>query len=601
MTVPEQEYQHTALPEGKYIRVCQLEAGNQADDVHVRLETFDLPTKAPYTALSYVWGSSEYRGTITCHGKRLEIPANLLEALKAIRHPTCSQRLWADSICIDQQSTKEKNHQVALIGKIYEQASKVTVWLDADPDDIAFGAFSLVRQIARQEHPLLRRIRATIPPGQEIERDRRSWGMVGYADPHSLRDLGSAERQRWEHLAEVYRRPWFTRIWVIQEADLASSRASVMCGNRTIPWKQLANAARWILVRAWDFAEHFSMTSGIGLCTDIHWVCSSSGLNGVFLSVLDYCRRFDCVDLRDKVAALLSHPSARTDNGDTIVQPDYSCSMSEFNVNLTTQFLAKCHCLELLSAVQDFRSTDVENIHFASWIPSCQQSKVYSMIRHTARKGKYYQSAAGTLARFHTSDNSTVLNVTGLPIDSIHRRGTVMHEDWFSNRHPGKKHYVEALISFISASQNSSSRIYPTAAARVEKCYMTLTPGASRVTLEDFAAFTRAHIRNTAELGEISSSSEAGDMERFASHAGPMTHNRRLFTTIKGYIGLSPRPIQEGDIICVLSGCPVPFVLRPSGERYRLVGECNVHGIMKDETIQAWRRGEYTEQEFVLY
>lgn len=85
------EYQHTPLPEGDFIRVCQLEPGNEADDVHVRLLTFDLSTNVPYTALSYVWGSPGDKATIRCHGKRLTIPASLLEALKAIRHPTLDE------------------------------------------------------------------------------------------------------------------------------------------------------------------------------------------------------------------------------------------------------------------------------------------------------------------------------------------------------------------------------------------------------------------------------------------------------------------------------------------------------------------------------
>ena len=37
--------------------------------------------------------------------------------------------LWIDAICIDQNSGLEKNHQVAQMGKIYMNATKVVMWL----------------------------------------------------------------------------------------------------------------------------------------------------------------------------------------------------------------------------------------------------------------------------------------------------------------------------------------------------------------------------------------------------------------------------------------------------------------------------------------
>jgi hypothetical protein len=42
-----------------------------------------------------------------------------------------------------------------------------------------------------------------------------------------------------------------------------------------------------------------------------------------------------------------------------------------------------------------------------------------------------------------------------------------------------------------------------------------------------------------------------------------------------------PSATRKGDIICILNGGRVPYVLRPSGEfAYELVGECYVHGLM---------------------
>jgi len=37
--------------------------------------------------------------------------------------------IWIDALCIDQQNNSERNHQVRVMGKIYEMAVEVLVWL----------------------------------------------------------------------------------------------------------------------------------------------------------------------------------------------------------------------------------------------------------------------------------------------------------------------------------------------------------------------------------------------------------------------------------------------------------------------------------------
>ena len=64
------------------------------------------------------------------------------------------------------------------------------------------------------------------------------------------------------------------------------------------------------------------------------------------------------------------------------------------------------------------------------------------------------------------------------------------------------------------------------------------------------------------------------------------------------YMGLAPQDSKHGDLVCVTLGCPVPLLLRPveegdnnfraskvDSQRYRLVGECYVDGLMKGEVM----------------
>ena len=85
-----------------------------------------------HEALSYVWGSPNDRTEIKCHDKPISITLSLADALRALRHRNTPRHLWADAICINQGDVLEKNHQVQLMGKVYEYAREVSVWLGND-------------------------------------------------------------------------------------------------------------------------------------------------------------------------------------------------------------------------------------------------------------------------------------------------------------------------------------------------------------------------------------------------------------------------------------------------------------------------------------
>jgi hypothetical protein len=70
---------------------------------------------------------------------------------------------------------------------------------------------------------------------------------------------------------------------------------------------------------------------------------------------------------------------------------------------------------------------------------------------------------------------------------------------------------------------------------------------------------------------------------------------RRLFVTHGGYVGLASKEVKEGDLVTVLMGGDMPFLLRERGEGQQLcfVGEAYVHGLMY-EAID--RRGQVGEQ-----
>jgi hypothetical protein len=67
--------------------------------------------------------------------------------------------------------------------------------------------------------------------------------------------------------------------------------------------------------------------------------------------------------------------------------------------------------------------------------------------------------------------------------------------------------------------------------------------------------------------------------------------------TKKGHLGKVPIRAQTGDVICVIAGAAVPFLLRPKDDGYMLVGQCYLHGFMKGEVLEM---GEYRAEEILL-
>ncbi|KAJ4245453.1 hypothetical protein NW762_013962 [Fusarium torreyae] len=72
--------------------------------------------------------------------------------------------------------------------------------------------------------------------------------------------------------------------------------------------------------------------------------------------------------------------------------------------------------------------------------------------------------------------------------------------------------------------------------------------------------------------------------------------DQRMATIGSGYLSLVPWPSQPGDRIVLLQGGRTPYVLRKAGEKWKILGDCYVHGIMSGE---AWSEDRCVDIEIV--
>ena len=77
------------------------------------------------------------------------------------------------------------------------------------------------------------------------------------------------------------------------------------------------------------------------------------------------------------------------------------------------------------------------------------------------------------------------------------------------------------------------------------------------------------------------------------------TKGRKVFVTQLGFLGLGPDEVEPGDVVCILSGGDLPYVVRSLGQgEFNFLEPSYVHGIMNGE---AYHGVDRTQQEtFVL-
>ena len=80
---------------------------------------------------------------------------------------------------------------------------------------------------------------------------------------------------------------------------------------------------------------------------------------------------------------------------------------------------------------------------------------------------------------------------------------------------------------------------------------------------------------------------QTGNADRFLDACATPCSNRWFFRTSSGFLGIGPQYLRRSDLLCILYGATVPFVIRPDGKgNYLVVGECFVHGLMAGEVIE---------------
>jgi hypothetical protein len=173
-----------------------------AGEIICFLEHVQLANLPENTALSYCWGSCDDTRSVFVHGIERQVTRNLYDALERLHWMQMSQKLWIDALCINQEDNQERGHQVQLMKIIYSRAQSVVAWISRSSEDSSQAMAALRRMPVKSS-----RARDTI----------------------------------WEKLEKLFARPYWKRIWIIQELAVAT-KVKVVCGRDWVMWEELGAA-----------------------------------------------------------------------------------------------------------------------------------------------------------------------------------------------------------------------------------------------------------------------------------------------------------------------------------------------------------------------
>ncbi|KAF6822984.1 heterokaryon incompatibility protein [Colletotrichum plurivorum] len=568
----------------RHIRLLQIDGHDAAADrISCSILHDSLDNDPKFTALSYVWGDPSQPRTILLQGQEVNVTRNLYFALERHAKFPKSQvsQLWIDALCINQADDEEKGRQVQLMGTIYSNATQVLIWL-GPADDASVDALHQLSLLGTTF--------------EDVEAREDSGPVVRQAFVKTVLDL-SGTSINFAHIQSLFRRPWWTRVWVVQEALLAR-QAYVLVGDHAQDWKHIRrawSAFEWmilyvdtdpkyrpiyeVLSDVYFKIAHFTHGDGPGSGTRK----SMSLFEAVFYSAASGA--VQSTDPRDRIYGLLG----LLDDRDRVRIPvDYSREMTlEKILFFTTKALIEDHGPDVLS----YRRTTSLSARAPSWTVDWTV-KMISTIGGFNFGSNHYDASNGRVWSLSTAFDATFENPTiclsGAVVGHIKKTGSILRSTADSPS------YIQDCKSWLLELEDLVRSNFEDGAAKEE-----IVQNLWRVPIADIGLVERAKPDDGfAEAyriltGAVKPPPDVAQGDWVSSETWPYrrvwkVYGHRVFVldTAEEAPGLGPDCICPGDMVVIFSGSHVPFVVRENSQGCSLIGPAYAYGYMDGEAFE---------------
>ncbi|KAL9621896.1 MAG: hypothetical protein Q9160_003717 [Pyrenula sp. 1 TL-2023] len=604
-----------------------------------RTVDFESSDTAHYEALSYAWGDpSSPKHCILVNGCKFHIWDNLYKALRRLRYRTEPRVIWVDAICIHQTNAKEKDHQIRRMHSVFNNASRVLVWLEESDEEVD-KAMDMLEDLGKK------------------------WREIIDSDPRVMLTMC---KDVLPGLNKILNRSWWERIWMVQEVSLAKECPLVLCGTRTASFEVL-----YTLKFQLYFSEVFGQRNAENLRIDsdsfaemiqipFQWGGDqrrSGEDSDIFARFLDATSSRLSTDPRDKIFALLGLVSTNYAND---VFPDYDQPLSRLYQQATVCMLQAGAQDSCLSYTTKARRTDLpswcvdfsgrwkfrdkcfladENIRpdVLSQIP---QAPIVRDEEHDAIEARGFILGTVNLSVQRQNDfgreDMTVESLAILTDRELQNTSTAILHDFCSSIHP----FATAVFAILQHSLGLEQASETIATGHLWKLFAhsqdAKVPYYAKQWLKDFwedFSLIESHACKHQPSWQQASVQQPWT-RRFGAGSKFLRHLRwkalslrdpvltespefrysiwqrvtSLILNVKGcsffttsdtvYYGKATGMVQEGDLLCLLSVADFPTILRPRGQSFELVAFAWIPGL--EEYTQFSQFGELAEKDFHL-
>ncbi|CAI6226788.1 unnamed protein product [Periconia digitata] len=501
---------------------------------------------------------------VSCH---LEAALHTLHSLPETAY---GMGYWIDALCINQEDVLEKNHQVKRMMNIYALARAVVVWLgpEMEEDDKAIRAMNTTYRDTSQNNKII------TPP--------------------------SFEENDWDALYRFMKKPYWTRLWIVQELAANHNNTLFLCGTKRLTRQMIKMAAdccnkllrddsRFPLKGQKDI---WSISRRMYCLVDLE---VDRSINDTLGKVLGLSRDSIASDPRDKVYGIRGIlPEAIASQ----IEPDYSHNITAYEVftSLTTSIIKSTGNLNNIIYGAKFSTG------WSSWVPDQHLPFPRNHVKYLHQSSACGNERARFIILDQDSTRNPTLCVKGIRVDAIDgiAASPTLENEPIYPRHTHERYKGQVANAIGKALILNHPKVRKNPA--LLKLPWDIENRISQSTWSDILSDENFQkFRQFQNINKDFPMSGQPFESYFPAHSQKRNKalgyhlrlavlslmGRKLITTTTGYIGLMPEDVENGDVIAVILGCDFPVLLRPFGTAYRVVGECYVHGIMSGEFFKA--------------
>lgn len=592
-----------------------------------------------FLTLSYTWGSHQNPRTILVNNHPFQVTENLESFLRYFRNSYLdridNQRtgLWIDAICLNQKDIAEKNVHIKSMKDIYSRALTTIVWLG--PETAGTRQAMEYIDLASESH---------------FECLNTSTG----GSENKCKFLTDARENCLESgliksLQEIVTRPYWTRLWVIQELALSGPNMKILCGDTYAQWKNFNRAILQIFNgdrQVWHKARPESgvdinlfqaslnrlsrLSSVAGQLSARNQRSSTTFLTGLFRIM----RSSEQKDLRDKVYGVVSllDPSLAM-----LIMPDYELGVEEVFLDFARALVGWSGGLDVVFEQARYKEWKEGG---NSWVPRWE------------RLGDGHPNPMGAGTSFRASGEAKPgfrfegekLVARGFFVDVIPEQWGVSTTTTTSpegdtnigkmNPYGDEDARREAIWrTLVADSEFKTGKRAPAFYQKILNFPLDI-PDPQKLDMLDhclgafydmrreyfdlplwgkkFGDYFPASAETTRELvaekGDILPWKDKDDLQPF-TQCRFMISTRKLVVTGKGYLGLARMEVKKGDLVAILFDCGTPVVLRrrktadggnEKQEEYDIIGQAYIHGLMDGEGMGMLEMGECALEDLVI-